>query len=196
MDGTKGLLASRTVIGLLVVLLAQGSDRLFGTDLAGAAELQREIVGYVSDLVSLGGIGLALWGRIAATKRIAGALLLVNLAQPIGAVGLALGLGACGMLGSLSSDPAGALGAALAKADVGVARAKDYAQVVCAHRTTLFAVAQTAMALAKASDAAWADERKAEGELIALCEDLPSNTAEVLPTILRLKARIEGAASS
>ena len=94
--------------------------------------------------------------------------------------------------GDPSATPATTTAAnVLAAADVGVQRANQLGQVVCAGRTLVYATAQTAMGLAGASPAAWADEAKAEGALEALCTNLPANLADVVPKLLAAEAAVK-----
>jgi len=196
MDGTKSLLLSRTVIGLAVAVLAQLSDRLFGTDLAGAAELQREIIGYGADLVSMLGAGVAFWGRIKATKRIAGLLLLLGagaLARPIGAVLLAASLAACAVApadGPVVGDvpvpvaKPGAIERAIAAGDAAVAEATPWVEIACANLPAAHALGVFALTRIGASAEAMEDELKAYKAAQALCAARPSNIAELLPAAL------------
>lgn len=101
----------------------------------------------------------------------------------------------CSLFQSGGSTPA-AVANALQKADQGVAVAAGYFKQVCDYRNLIFAVGQTALHVSGASEAAWADERKAEAELIALCEQPPSSLAEAMASAVKLKARIEGLAGS
>jgi protein-S-isoprenylcysteine O-methyltransferase Ste14 len=67
MEGTKGLLASKTVWGGLLVVVAAVAG-LFGYTFS--AEDQASVVEMVERIVMAVGGLLAIWGRITATKRI------------------------------------------------------------------------------------------------------------------------------
>jgi hypothetical protein len=68
MDQTKNPFVSRTLIGIGVAFAAQIINRQFGTDIDSA--LQTDIVSMIADSISMGGMALAVYGRVKATKRI------------------------------------------------------------------------------------------------------------------------------
>ncbi|MEJ1158013.1 hypothetical protein [Prosthecomicrobium sp. N25] len=75
MEQTKTLLASRTVWGAAIAVLAAVAG-LFGyvvapDDQARAADLAGEILGLWDRLAVVAGGALAIWGRVKASKRIA-----------------------------------------------------------------------------------------------------------------------------
>lgn len=85
--------ASRTIWGVVVTLAAQLLSR-WGYQLS--PDLQGEVVDLVLQAVSAGGAGLAVWGRVAASKPIARPI-----ARPGGA-GIAKALLVAGLLGTLT----------------------------------------------------------------------------------------------
>lgn len=67
MGDTKGLFASKTVWGGIIVVIAAIAG-LFGYSIT--AEDQTAIVGYIESAATIAGGILVIWGRITATKRI------------------------------------------------------------------------------------------------------------------------------
>lgn len=65
MKDTKALFASRTVWGALIVIVAQLLT-IFGV----SADLVGESSAWLDSVVTLAGAGIAIWGRIVASKRI------------------------------------------------------------------------------------------------------------------------------
>jgi hypothetical protein len=67
MDDTKGIFASKTVWGGIIVVIAAIAG-LFGYTIS--AEDQTALVGYIESAATIAGGLLVIWGRITATKRI------------------------------------------------------------------------------------------------------------------------------
>jgi hypothetical protein len=67
MDDTKGIFASKTVWGGIIVVIAAIAG-LFGYSIT--AEDQTALVGYIESAATIAGGLLVIWGRITATKRI------------------------------------------------------------------------------------------------------------------------------
>lgn len=67
MEQTKGIFASKTIWGGIIVVIAAVAG-LLGYSIS--AEDQSALVGYIDNAVVIAGGLLAIWGRITATKKI------------------------------------------------------------------------------------------------------------------------------
>lgn len=66
---TKSFLASKTMLGAGLVMLAPLLDKLLGVQLDAA--LQADLSDLITNLLQYGGALLAMYGRIKATKKLA-----------------------------------------------------------------------------------------------------------------------------
>ena len=67
-EGTKTLLTSRTFYGVVISALAKLATIYFGYEIDD--QMQQDIIQFVTMAVGFGGDGLALYGRVKATKKI------------------------------------------------------------------------------------------------------------------------------